>query len=90
MLHEGLHQRQADAQPVARALERRVDLREHVEDARQVVGGDADAVVAHADHDLLPSRSTVSQMWPPLSVNLQALFSRLPTTCASRAGSASR
>ena len=25
-----------------------------------------------------PSCSTVSQTWPPLSVNLQALFSRLP------------
>ena len=29
-------------------------------------------------------------MCPPWSVNLQALFSRLPTTCASRVGSASR
>ena len=44
--------------PPARALERAVDLREHVEDARQLVGGDADAVVVHADDGLvaLPAR----------------------------------
>ena len=51
-LHQRLHQRQADAQPVARALQRRIDLREHVEDARQFVGRDADAVVPHSDHGL--------------------------------------
>ena len=34
-------------------------------------------------------RSTVSQMCPPRSVNLHALFKRLPTICARRAGSAS-
>ena len=37
-----------------------------------------------------PSRSAVSQMEPPRGVYLAALLSRLPTTCASRAGSASR
>ena len=39
-----------------------IDLREHLEEARQLLGGDADAVVAHPDHRLLGLRcSTVSQ-----------------------------
>jgi hypothetical protein len=36
------------------------------------------------------SRSIVSQMRPPLSVNLQALLKRLPITCASLIGSPCR
>ena len=90
-LHQPLHQRQADAQPVARPLQRRVHLREHLEEAGKLFGGDADAGVPHANDRLVAfAASTVSQMWPPRSVYLHALFSRLPITCASRAGSALR
>ncbi len=37
-----------------------------------------------------PRRSAVSQMWPPRSVYLALLVSRLPKTWASRVRSASR
>ena len=66
--------------PPLRPLQRRIDLREHFEDAGQLLGGDADAGVSHPDYGVLALRSTVSQMRPPCEVNLQALFSRLPTT----------
>ena len=79
--HQVLHQGQTDAQPVARTLQRRIHLREHLKDAGKLLGGHADAGVLHADDEpAAPSRSTVSRMRPPFSVNLQALFSRLPTT----------
>src|SRR5687768_5085467 len=47
-----LYQRQADAEPAHRALQRRIDLHEHVEDPGKLLRGDADAVVANADHGL--------------------------------------
>ena len=46
-LDQSLHQGQADAQPALRPLQRVVHLREHLEDAGQLVGGDADAGVLH-------------------------------------------
>src|SRR6185503_4636755 len=49
-LRQGLHQRQADAEPARRSLQSRVHLREHVEDAWKVIGGDADASVADTDY----------------------------------------
>jgi hypothetical protein len=49
-LDQGTHQAQADAESAARALRGAVDLGEEVEDARQHVGRDADAAVAHPDH----------------------------------------
>jgi hypothetical protein len=48
--HEVFHQRQADAQPASRPLQQRIDLREHFEDAGQLLGGDADAGVSHPDY----------------------------------------
>ena len=41
------HEGQADAQAALGAAARPIDLREHVEDGGQLVGGDTDAVVAH-------------------------------------------
>ena len=52
-LDQPLHQRQADAQPALRALQRPVHLGEHVEDAGQHLGRDADAGVPDPDHRLL-------------------------------------
>src|SRR5258706_13388771 len=52
-LHEIPHQRQADAQALADALGRFVDLDEEVPDLRELVPSDADAVVAHADHHVV-------------------------------------
>ncbi|OEZ92940.1 hypothetical protein JAB9_00770 [Janthinobacterium sp. HH107] len=37
----------------------------------------------------LPSRTARKAMWPPAGVYLAALLSKLPSTCASRVGSAS-
>jgi hypothetical protein len=48
-LHHGFHQRQADAQPAYRALQRRIDLHEYPEDTGKLVGWDADAGVSHSD-----------------------------------------
>ena len=51
--------------PCAR-LQRPVDLREHVEDARELVGRDADAGVLHRHHDLAPLPLARSAMiFPP-------------------------
>jgi hypothetical protein len=49
-LDEGTHERQPDAEPALRALERSVHLREHLEDVRQRRRRDADSTIAHA-HD---------------------------------------
>ena len=48
--HEIPHEREADAEALADALGRFVDLHEEVEDLRELVGRNADAVVGHADH----------------------------------------
>jgi len=45
---------QADAKSCGRAIERRIGLREHLEDARQEIGGDADAVISYL-HDGSPT-----------------------------------
>ena len=52
-LDQRLRQREADAEAVARAFERSVRLREHLEQARKLIGDDPDSVVAHADHGLI-------------------------------------
>ncbi len=52
-LDQRLHERQADAETVARSLQRRIHLREHLEEIRQMLGGNADPVIAHADNRLL-------------------------------------
>ena len=46
-LDQAAHQRQADAQAALRAAVARIGLHEHVEHARQRLGGNADAGVAH-------------------------------------------
>ena len=48
-LDEALHQREPDAEPARGAATRPVGLHEHVEDARQHLGRDADAGIAHRD-----------------------------------------
>src|SRR5258706_2535761 len=50
-LDQGPHQREADAQALARALGRVVDLDEKIPYVRKPVARDADAVIAHAHHD---------------------------------------
>src|SRR4029077_5185813 len=45
---------EADAETLARAIARWIDLYEHVEDATEHVGGNPDACVAHRDHGLRP------------------------------------
>ena len=52
-LDQPLHKRQPDAEPARRALDAPVHLGEHVEDAGQCLGGDADPVVADRDDDVL-------------------------------------
>ena len=47
--HQAADQRQADPQAADRAFERGVQLGEHVENAVQLLGCDADAVVGDAD-----------------------------------------
>jgi hypothetical protein len=42
----------ADAQPVARPVQRRLGLREHLEQVGELFGGDSDAVVSHPDDRL--------------------------------------
>ena len=51
--HQFLDQGQTEAQPVARALQRTVDLREDFEDSAKLVRGDADAGISHSDHRLV-------------------------------------
>ena len=49
---EALHQRQSDAESALRSPRRAIDLHEHVEDLRERVRRNADAVVLHADDRL--------------------------------------
>ena len=76
--------------PPCDAVERLPLLHEQVEDARQQLGRDADAGVAHAQHrprrPLARARTAIA---PPGGVYLAALVSRFATTCASRVGSPS-
>jgi hypothetical protein len=51
-LSQCLDERQAYAEPGPRALERPIDLREHVENALELIASDADAGIAHADDHL--------------------------------------
>ena len=51
-LDQAAHQREADAEAALRPIERRGDLREHLEEAGEVPRFDADAGVANRDHDL--------------------------------------
>ena len=47
--HQPARQRQADAEAAVGSVGRLVHLAEHLEDGGQVLGGDADAVVADGD-----------------------------------------
>ena len=79
--------RDALSQPSAAATPGRHRLRERLEYALQVLAGDADARVTHAQQTL-PSRcSSVTVIWPPGSVNFAAFSSRLVMTCFSRPAS---
>ena len=68
-----------------------IELGEHVEHLRQHLRRDAAAVVAarRCTRFLALALERRSRMWPPRSVYLQALLSRLVSTCTSRVGSAS-
>ena len=84
-LDEAPRQRQADAEAAVRAVAMLLELREHVEDARQHVRRDADAgVLARARCVGVRRRCALTRMRPPRSVYLAALFSRFANTCASR------
>jgi hypothetical protein len=67
-----------------------IDLREHVEYARQRLGGIPIPVSRTDTTTSLSAGVTVSQMWPPRSMYFAALLRRLEKICASRTGSASR
>ena len=89
-LHELAHQREADAQAALRAMRGAIHLREQLEQARQQLRRNADAVVPHADLDIACSRAARSAtMRPPGSVYFAALLSRLPSTCVRRVRSPS-
>ena len=64
-------------------------LDEQVEDPRQHFGGDPDSRVPDPHHDLIPSRSAVSPIRPPMSVYLTAFVRRFRRICSSLVGSAS-
>src|SRR5690606_3651002 len=51
-LDERFHEREAEAEAAAVALQRTVDLLEHLENALELLGRNADPVVAHGDHDV--------------------------------------
>ena len=78
---EAPHQRQADAEPALAAIERPLALLEQLEDVRQQLGVDADAVVARPPITAWPSGDTASDssIAPPSSVYLAALLSRFAT-----------
>ena len=87
-LDELIRQGEADAEPPVRAIDRPIDLDEEVEDARQHLGGDTDAVVFDRDDDTRRLAAAASVMCPPSSVYLAALVSRFTSTCSIRVGSA--
>ena len=76
--------------PPCDALQAVIHLREHREQAGQMLGRNADAVVPHRHRAPRPSTSADSSMRPPGSVYLALLFSRFQNTWASRVRSASR
>ncbi len=88
-LDQSLDQRQPDAQPRLGTFPRPIGLREHVQNVRQQIGGDADARVGTEIETWSPSRETTSQICPPGSVYLAALLRMLATTCDNRTASPS-
>jgi hypothetical protein len=78
-------QRQADAQPALRAVQRLVGLREQVEHVRQEFRRDAGALVLDARSAARPMRNCASsRMRLPSGVYLAAFTSRFCSTCDSR------
>ena len=89
-----LDQPPADGQAQPGAAEpaggRLVGLAEGLEQAGDLVLGDADAGVAHRDAQAaVRARGSTCTSTAPVSVNLMALLTRLPITWRSRTGSAS-
>jgi hypothetical protein len=87
------------AQAAHRALQRGVDLHEHVEDGGEVISGDPDAAVAHPDDGMLPvaldgerARLRPRGITPTTVCGTPLNWSRLPTRCiesaSCRAGAA--
>ena len=82
-----LDHREANSETTLTACLRLIDLREHLENSRQHVGGDADAGIAHGEYDVGPLALRGEPNLTGLLV--AALFSRLAITCVSRTGSPS-
>ena len=84
-LDDAPDQREADAESAARALERRVDLREHLEDLVGCSGGEADAAVDDRDLDARAVALDVElDRRRRLGEYFAALLSRFENTCESR------
>src|SRR5690606_27784262 len=64
-LDEPAHQREPDAEAALRSLSAALALDEEIEDLRQQLGRDPDAVVLHPQSACSPSRSTTTRMRPP-------------------------
>ncbi len=79
-LHQAANQGQTQPQASLRVVERVIDLREKVEDSRQHLGRNADAVIADPENDVGPfARGRQADLSAGL-VYLAALFSRLERT----------
>ena len=87
-LHQPLYQRQTNSQPALRSLQRTIDLSKHLEDPGQHLGGDPHAAVPNPHGHSIVWRWADSQMRPPRTVYLAALFNRFENTCRMRVGSA--
>ena len=83
-----LRDREAEAEAAARPLQRLLALDEALEDARQQLGRDADALVVDAQRRrvAVAARARCAMRWSARE-NLTALVSRLQITCVSRTGS---
>jgi hypothetical protein len=88
-LDEALREREAHAKPPVRAVAVCLELREHVEDVRQLRGWNADAGVRHGHGRHGPWTDAAIRIWPEPGVNFAALFKRFENTCDSRVWSAS-
>ena len=66
--------------PLVERSSERIDLHEHVEDVSKLIGGDADAAVAHPDDGLLAFALDGEPNATALVGELAGVVQRLPTT----------
>ena len=83
-LDDALDQREADAETATRAFDRRIDLRERLEDLLGLSGGEADAAVDDRDLDRRPSLPATSSIGVSAGEYFAALLSRFENTCERR------